>query len=108
MTKVNKPFPKGQASKNSKRQARKKFKVILQAAKIHFQKEERHKCFKLINAKKIQATRTKDHFQGDRLQENIFMKVRGKNNSNDFEFEVLSCPRFPGKKHFISALFLEF
>ena len=48
--------------------------------------------------KKNQATGTKDHFQGDRLQENIFMKVRGKNNSNDFEFEVLSCPRFPGKK----------
>ena len=97
MTKVNKPFPKGQASKNSKRQARKKFKVILQATKIHFQKEERHKCFKLINAKKNQATRTKDHFQGDRLQENIFMNVRVKNNSNDFEFEVFSCPRFPGK-----------
>ena len=64
--------------------------------------------FQINKHQKIQATRTKDHFQGDRLQENIFMKVRGKNNSNDFEFEVFSCPRFPGKKHFISALFLEF
>ena len=64
--------------------------------------------FQINKRKKIQVTRTKDQFQGDRLQENIFIKVRGKNNSNDFEFEALSCPRFPGKNHFISAFFLEF
>ena len=44
--------------------------------------------------KTIQAAKTQEHFQGDRLQENIFIKLGAKNNSKDFEFKVLSYPRF--------------
>ena len=53
--------------------------------------------YQINKRKKNQAARTKEHFQGDTLQENIFIKLGAKKSSKDFEFEVLSYPRFPEK-----------